>query len=110
MTGWMLCILSHIREDVFKNAQNYHHIQVNTVIKSFFSGSWGVVKTIKPGKISDISSDISDNQITLYTSACIEEERTGRNLSHTDSKDGSHSHYWNVEYHAFDCQFRPMGC
>ena len=36
VTGWMLCVIPHIREDVFKNAKNNHHTQVNTVIKSFF--------------------------------------------------------------------------
>ena len=35
----MLCVIPHIREDVFKNEQNKHHIQVNNVIKSLFSGS-----------------------------------------------------------------------
>ena len=39
VTGWMLYVITHIREDVFKNAQNNHHIQVNTVIKSLFYGS-----------------------------------------------------------------------
>ena len=39
VTGWMLCVLPHIREDVFKNTQNKHHIQVNNVIKTLFSGS-----------------------------------------------------------------------
>ena len=39
VTGWMLFIIPHIREDVFKNAQNKHHIQVNNVIKTLFSGS-----------------------------------------------------------------------
>ena len=39
VTGWILGVITHIREDVFKNAQNNHRIQVNTVIKSFFSGS-----------------------------------------------------------------------
>ena len=38
VTGWMLCIITHIREYVFKNAQNKHLIQVNTVIKSVFAG------------------------------------------------------------------------
>ena len=33
-----MCI-PHIREDVFKNAQNNHHIQVNTFIKTLFSES-----------------------------------------------------------------------
>ena len=32
MTGWMLCVIPHIREYVFKNEQNKHHIQVNNVI------------------------------------------------------------------------------
>ena len=39
VTGWMLCVIPHIREDVFKNAQNKHHIQVNNVIKTLFAGS-----------------------------------------------------------------------
>ena len=33
LTGWMLCVIPHIREDIFKNAQNKHHIQVNNVIQ-----------------------------------------------------------------------------
>ena len=36
VTGWMLCVITHIRENVFKNEQNNHHIQVNTVIKICF--------------------------------------------------------------------------
>ena len=39
VTGWMLFVIPQIREDVFKNAQNRHHIKVNTVIKSLFVGS-----------------------------------------------------------------------
>ena len=35
----MLSVLPHIREDVFKNAQNKHHNQVNNVIKTLFAGS-----------------------------------------------------------------------
>ena len=35
----MFFVIPHIREDVFKNAQNNHNIQVNTVIKILFSGS-----------------------------------------------------------------------
>ena len=38
-TSWMLCVITNIREDVFKNAQNKHHILVNTVIKSLFAVS-----------------------------------------------------------------------
>ena len=41
VTGWMLCVINHIREDVLKREQNNHHIQLNTVIKSFISGSTG---------------------------------------------------------------------
>ena len=36
VTGWMLCVINNIREDVFKNAQNNHHTQVNNVIKPLF--------------------------------------------------------------------------
>ena len=39
VTGRILCIISHFREDIFKNAQNKHHIQVNNVIKTLFAGS-----------------------------------------------------------------------
>ena len=38
-TGWLLCVILHIREDVFKNEKNKHHIQVNNVIKTLFAGS-----------------------------------------------------------------------
>ena len=34
--------------------------------------SWGYVKTIKPGKISDLGSDISEKQSIVYISSCIE--------------------------------------
>ena len=45
----------------------------------------------------------------MYTSACIEEARIGSNLSYTDIKDGSHSHTWNNEDHAFACQLDQWG-
>ena len=37
VNGWMFCVIPHIREDIFKNAQNKHHIEVNNVIKTLFS-------------------------------------------------------------------------
>ena len=39
VTGWMLCLIPHIRLDIFKKAQNNNYIQVNTVIKTLFAGS-----------------------------------------------------------------------
>ena len=39
VNGWILCVIPHIREDVFKKAQNKHHIQMNNVIKTLFDGS-----------------------------------------------------------------------
>ena len=39
VTGCILCVIPQIRQYVFKNAQINHHIQVNTVIMSIFSGS-----------------------------------------------------------------------
>ena len=35
----MLYVITHIRDNVFINAQNKHHIQVNNVIKPLFAGS-----------------------------------------------------------------------
>ena len=45
----------------------------------------------------------------MYTSACIEEVRIGRTLSHTDGKDGSHSHSQNDEEHVFKYQLDQWG-
>ena len=59
--------------------------------------SWGDVKTIKSGKWSALGSEISEKQSIVYKSACIEESRIGRTLSHTDTNDGSHSHTCNDE-------------
>ena len=64
--------------------------------------SWGYVKTIKSGKISALGSDISEKQIIVYTSSCIEESIIERTPSNTDSKDGSHSHSWNGKDNDFD--------
>ena len=71
--------------------------------------SWGDVKTIKSGNISALGSEISNKQIIVYISACIKEARIGRILYQIDSKDGSHSHSWNDEYHAFDYQLDQWG-
>ena len=71
--------------------------------------SWVDYKTIKSGKISALGSDISNNHSIVYTSTCIEEARTGRTISNTYSKDGSHSHSWNDEDHAFDYQLYQWG-
>ena len=67
------------------------------------------MKTIKSGKISDLGSKISEKQSIVYTSTCIEEARIGGTLSHTDSKDGSHSHSWNYEDHTFDYKLDQWG-
>ena len=71
--------------------------------------SWVDVKTIKSGNKSALVNDISDNQSIVYTYACNEEARIGRNLSHTDNKDGSQSHFQNDEDHAFDYQLDQWG-
>ena len=69
----------------------------------------GVMLKKKSGKRTAHGSDISEKQRIVYTSACIEEERMGRNISHTDSKDSSHSHSWNDEDHAFDYKLDQWG-
>ena len=46
--------------------------------------SWCDVNKIKSGKISDIRSDVSEKQIIVYTSACLELARTQK--YHTDKQ------------------------
>ena len=70
---------------------------------------WCDVKTIKSGKRYALGSDISKKQSIVYTYACIEEASIVRNLSHTDSKDVSHSNSWNDEDHDFDYQLDQWG-
>ena len=45
----------------------------------------------------------------MYRYDCIEKEIIGRTLSHTDSKYGSDSNYWNDKYHAFGYQLYQWG-
>ena len=39
VTGWMLCIVTHIREDFFNHSNEYHSNQVNTDIKTMLADS-----------------------------------------------------------------------
>ena len=50
--------------------------------------SWVDVKKIKSGKISALSSDISEKQSILYKSDWIEEVRIGITISNKYSKEG----------------------
>ena len=54
--------------------------------------SWGEVKTIKSGKISAISSDLSDKQIIVYTSACTESARIEQCNSNKQFNENVSSH------------------
>ena len=47
---------------------------------------------------------MSEKQSIVYTYVCIGEARIVRTISHTDIKNGSHSHSWNDKDHAFDYQ------
>ena len=59
--------------------------------------SWDEVKTIKYGKISDISSDVSEKQGIVYTSACIESARIEQYNSDKQLYENGSSHTWNEE-------------
>ena len=39
VTGWMLCVIPHIRKDAKYNSDRNHRKQVKNVIKTLFSGS-----------------------------------------------------------------------
>ena len=71
--------------------------------------SWSDVKTIKPGKISDISSDISEKHCTVYTSACIESARTEQYHSDKQLTNNCWSHTWNEDDDDFDQQLEKWG-
>ena len=38
MTGWILCVITHIREDASKNSNGKHHFQINNSIKTLYDG------------------------------------------------------------------------
>ena len=38
MIGWILCVITRIREDISNNLNISHMIQVDTVIKTLFTG------------------------------------------------------------------------
>ena len=39
VTGWMLCVIPHIRKDAKDHSDSDHRKQVNNVIKTLFSGA-----------------------------------------------------------------------
>ena len=57
--------------------------------------SWGDLNTIKSGKRSAIISDVSDKQIIVYTSACIESAKIENYHSDKQLNDNFSSHAWN---------------
>ena len=71
--------------------------------------SCGDVKTIKHGKISAISSDVSEKQSFVYTYACIESARIEQYQSDKQLYENFSSHTWNEEDDAFDCQLDKWG-
>ena len=84
-----IIFIPHIREDVFNNAQNNHHIQVNNVIKSLFDGS-----TEKE------FHEILDMFWSEYTNFNHKNDHFDSNESIYNSKDISdgNSHLWHQKY------------
>ena len=71
--------------------------------------SWGDVKTIKSGKRSAISSDVSEKQSIVYTSACIESAIIEKYHSDKQLYDNFSCHTWNEDDYAFDRQLDKWG-
>ena len=71
--------------------------------------SWGDIKTIKSGKRSAISSDVSEKQSIVYTSACIESARIEQYHSEKQLYDNCSSHTWNEDDDTFDHQLDKWG-
>ena len=64
--------------------------------------SWGDVKTIKYVKRSDISSNISEKQSIVYTSACIESGRIARSESDYNIDECYPRHVFDDDDEVFD--------
>ena len=71
--------------------------------------SWGDAKTIKYGKRSAISSDVSEKQSIVYTSACIESARIEQYQADKQLYENCSSHTWNEEDYTFDHQLNKWG-
>ena len=71
--------------------------------------SWCDIKTIKFGKRSAISSDVSEKQSIVYTSASIESARIEKFHSYKQLYDNCSSRTWNEEDDAFDHQLDEWG-
>ena len=71
--------------------------------------SWGDTKTIKSGKRSVISSDVSEKQSIVYTSACIESARIEQYHYEKQLDDNCSSRTWNEEVDDFDQQLEKWG-
>ena len=71
-------------------------IQIDTYYKTNNLGatdsSWGDVKTIKYGKISTISNDVSEKHSIVYTYACIESSIIEQYYSDKNLNDHCSSH------------------
>ena len=89
VTGWMLCVIPHIRKDVFKSAQNKHHIQVNNVIKNLFAGS---TEKELHGALDTVWSE--------YNSFNNNNDPFDRNYLICNSEDitDGNSHLWHYKY------------
>ena len=85
----MLCVIPHIREDVFKNAQNKHHIQVKNVIKTLFS--------VSTEKELHGALDTFWSEYTLFNHKNDPFDSTGFIWNSKDITDGN-SHLWHQKY------------
>ena len=88
---YLICISKDIQEgNIHLWNKNYHLActkvigfvacrVISKIIGIGSSGSsWSDVRTIKSGKRSIIRSDVSDKQIIVYISICIESDRNGK--------------------------------
>ena len=88
---------------------------VSCIVTSKFLGvgaaerSWGDVKTIKSGKGSAISSDVSEKQSIVYTSTCIESAWIEQYQSEKQLYENCSSHTWNEEDDALDLNVEKWG-
>ena len=71
----------------------YSHVKVLGIDATELS--WGDLKTIESDKIASISSDVSEKQIIVYTSLCIELSRINKTHYNFKRNGSSSSHARN---------------
>ena len=89
VTGWMLCVIIHIRKDVKDNSDSDHRNQVNNFIKTSFNGLPEDKMAVTQDIFFTECTDFDNKNGSFYGDEFICKSK--------DIRDGN-SHLWNQKY------------